>query len=612
MDFITIASAGHIDHGKTSLIKSLTNIDTDTLKQEKDRGLTIDLGFAHLKLIDKIINFVDVPGHKDFIKNMLAGISGVNTVLLVISANEGIMPQTLEHIDIIKLLGIKNIVIIISKIDLVNLEQIEILKKDISELLEINNLKALDFLLFSTKINKTINSILEFLNNNIHNKDKNILEQNFILPIDRCFTKKGLGTIVTGTIYSGIINLNDNLYIHEQKAKVKNIQLNNENIDSGCKNQRISLNINIDKIFLKRGDILSNKVLKNYKELFVTLESIDKIKNNDKIKFYYLTKEITGRINLLNKKSIEKDIITCAKIVLDEEIVITHNMKFIIRLQSPEKTLGGGRVLSFNNPKKKVNIEKQLFILDLLNKYNFEILFEYLISNIYDVFTLEDLEYYFDSSVLRKLIDDSDIIVSIDKKSFIHKEKFLNYKKIVIDFIKEFNEKNNEILGIDKFTISNELRIKINLLDKILESCLNNEINSYNNLFFIKKTNHSFSLEESKVLNSLTDLSFQTIKDLSITLNKNESQVKNIINSLKFKEQIVIISEQIICKKEIWQLFIIDLKKFIGENKKTTSEIREFTKLSRKYIIPILEYLDKLKITKRDGDFRYLLEKINL
>lgn len=612
MDFITIASAGHIDHGKTSLIKSLTNIDTDTLKQEKDRGLTIDLGFAHLKLIDKIINFVDVPGHKDFIKNMLAGISGVNTVLLVISANEGIMPQTLEHIDIIKLLGIKNIVIIISKIDLVNLEQIEILKKDISELLEINNLKALDFLLFSTKINKTINSILEFLNNNIHNKDKNILEQNFILPIDRCFTKKGLGTIVTGTIYSGIINLNDNLYIHEQKAKVKNIQLNNENIDSGCKNQRISLNINIDKSFLKRGDILSNKVLKNYKELFVTLESIDKIKNNDKIKFYYLTKEITGRINLLNKKSIEKDIITFAKIVLDEEIVITHNMKFIIRLQSPEKTLGGGRVLSFNNPKKKVNIEKQLFILDLLNKYNFEILFEYLISNIYDVFTLEDLEYYFDSSVLRKLIDDSDIIVSIDKKSFIHKEKFLNYKKIVIDFIKEFNEKNNEILGIDKFTISNELRIKINLLDKILESCLNNEINSYNNLFFIKKTNHSFSLEESKVLNSLTDLSFQTIKDLSITLNKNESQVKNIINSLKFKEQIVIISEQIICKKEIWQLFIIDLKKFIGENKKTTSEIREFTKLSRKYIIPILEYLDKLKITKRDGDFRYLLEKINL
>jgi selenocysteine-specific elongation factor len=607
MDFFTIATAGHVDHGKTSLLKSITNIDTDTLEQEKLRGLTIDLGFSYLKLNNKVINFIDVPGHENFLKNMLAGISSVNTVLLIISSNEGIMPQTKEHLQIIKLLGIKNIIIVISKVDLINDTEKELLKTNIENYLNTLDLKPLTYLEFSIYSSNSKNNIINFLENfdDLESKSIKIQENNFILPIDRVFIKKGFGTIVTGTIYSGEISIGDYLYIQDKKIKVKNIQVNNENVNKAYHKQRVSLNININEI--KRGDILSNKNIKLVNTIDISLNSINKINNNDKIKFYYLTREVNGRINLLNKKLIEHSVKTFAKITLDENIIIEQNMKYIIRLQSPEIILGGGTVVNFHNPQKKINIEKRLILLDFINNYKYKDAFYYLINNIYDIFSIEDILFHLPSKIVIELMNNNSNIINVDKNNYIILDKFLKYKKDVLNYIKSFHENNPNLLGVDKFNISNNLKLKIHLLDKIIEKSLNNELDSYNNLFFVKKDKYTFSTSELNVLKLLSELKFQTFKDLSQNLGFNEFEIKNIIKSLKFKSKVIIISDQIITSTENWEQTLISIKGFIGKNKKTTSEIREYLKLSRKYVIPILEYLDQNKITQRDNDFRVLV-----
>ena len=298
---IVIGMAGHIDHGKTKLVKSLTGKDTDSLKQEKDRGMTIDIGFAFL---DKNITIIDVPGHEKFVKNMMSGASSIDIVILVIAADDGIMPQTIEHFEILKILDIKKGIIVINKIDLVESEWIDMIKEDIKALVKSSFLEGSNILLSSAErgdgIDQIKDEIMSVCASISHKNDTGI----FRMHIDRVFSKSGFGTVVTGTIVSGQVKLGDTLDLipSNDTLRVRGIQSHGENVESASCGDRAAINLsNINAVNLKRGYHLSKVNSYAEKNKFVakitTVDSYDNtIKNNQRVRVHLGTKEVISRI----------------------------------------------------------------------------------------------------------------------------------------------------------------------------------------------------------------------------------------------------------------------------------------------------------------------------
>ena len=258
---VIIGTAGHIDHGKTTLIKALSGIETDTTQEEKDRGMSINLGFAYFDLpSEKRCGVVDVPGHEKFIKNMLAGVSGINLVLLLVDSREGIMPQTKEHIDILTLLGIENYIIVMTKIDLIEEEYRELVKEDIREFIAGTILEGSPIIEVDSISKKGLDNLLETIDKKTEDIEAKNVEKNARLNIDRSFQVKGFGTVVTGTLTEGVVNVGDELVIYPKgiKTKVRNIQVHAKDVDKAYAGQRTAINLaNIKFDDVKRGDTLA-------------------------------------------------------------------------------------------------------------------------------------------------------------------------------------------------------------------------------------------------------------------------------------------------------------------------------------------------------------------
>ena len=263
MKRVIVGTAGHIDHGKTSLVKVLTGIDTDTLKEEKERGITIDIGFAKLELPSGIlVGIVDVPGHEKFVKNMVAGASGIDIVMLVISADEGVMPQTKEHLEICELLGIKDGFVVVTKIDLVEKDWLEIVKSEIEDFLKGTFLEGAPIVFFSAKTEEGKDEILKVLEEKAKKVPPKPIDEPFRMPIDGVFSIKGFGTVVRGTIISGKVKIGDTLEIYpiQKITKVRNIQVHGKNTDFSIAGTRTALNLqNIEKTEVSRGDVIAEK-----------------------------------------------------------------------------------------------------------------------------------------------------------------------------------------------------------------------------------------------------------------------------------------------------------------------------------------------------------------
>lgn len=292
MKNIIIGTAGHIDHGKTTLIKYLTGIDTDRLPQEKEREMTIDIGFSYIKEKNINIGIVDVPGHQKFIKNMLSGVSGINYVLFLIASDDGIMPQTVEHFEILKLLGIKSGMIILTKTDLVSKEKISELKSQIKERFKGSFLENFDILETSTKDIESFDRLKIKLLEDISKLDLENQNKDFLMYIDRSFTIKGVGAVVTGSVSSGKINLGDNIYLYpaRKKLKIKSIENFGNRLETLEENCRGALNLgSVDYKEIKRGDFLCSDdslVSSDRIDIFLTSLENKTIKNNQKVKSF--------------------------------------------------------------------------------------------------------------------------------------------------------------------------------------------------------------------------------------------------------------------------------------------------------------------------------------
>ena len=364
MKHIILGTAGHVDHGKTSLIKALTNVDTDRLKEEKERGITIELGFAPLVLPNgQRIGIVDVPGHEKFVKNMVAGAGGIDLVALVIAADEGVMPQTREHFEICELLGIKRGIVALTKIDMVDEEWLTLVQEDIRSFLKGTFLETSPIVPLSSVTGVGLVEFLARLNDIISTLDERTDSGLFRLPVDRVFTMKGFGTVITGTLASGKVQVGDTIEIMPSggQAKIRGIQVHNEPAQVAQAGQRTAINLQgTDRTVIERGYVLTRP------STFQTSSRLDihirylasagkKLKNRALVRFHTGTNETISRIILPDRDQIEPGEETYAQVVPKNPVVAMSGDRFVIRSYSPITTIGGGEIIDPLARKRRKN-----------------------------------------------------------------------------------------------------------------------------------------------------------------------------------------------------------------------------------------------------------------
>ncbi|MFN3921462.1 MAG: selenocysteine-specific translation elongation factor [Caldimicrobium sp.] len=628
---IVLGTAGHIDHGKTTLVKALTGIDTDRLKEEKERGITIDIGFAKLVLPSGIqVSIVDVPGHERFIRNMVAGASGIDLVLLVIAADEGIMPQTKEHLEICELLGIKEGLVVLTKSDLVDKEWLEMVKAEVKEFLKGSFLEDSPIISFSAYTLEGKEELIKALEEKAKTVKSKEIDLPFRLPIDGVFIIKGFGLVVRGTALSGMVTLNQELmlYPHKKRVKVRNIQVHGEPQESASAGMRVALNIlGAEKEEIKRGDIIAEPyVLESSQwldlEIRVLKEIDPPLKNFENLLFYVGTAEILGKIILFNKEYLqagEKDI---AQIFLQKPVCAWRGDRFILRRAGTNETIAGGVILDPIAQRRKRTKPWERKELEFLAKASDEDLVSYLINKkgVNGISTKElSLHTALFGKKLNKILENlGNKILSIktgDEFILFSKEAFLNLKNDILEKLKKFHENNPFSPGLTKEFLKSRLSLqpKELLYDKALEELIiENKILKDKELYALSEfKTKSTEYEEFKKQIELKFLKENlTPRDYEEILYEFGNQYKaaeEVLKALLREGVLVKVSEKIIYHKKILEEVERKVKDYFRKHAELT--IADFRKLvgegvSRKYLIPLLEYLDKQKITLRVGDKR--------
>ena len=623
---VIIGTAGHIDHGKTTLIKALSGIETDTTQEEKDRGMSINLGFAYFDLPSgKRCGVVDVPGHEKFIKNMLAGVSGINLVLLLVDSREGIMPQTKEHIDILTLLGIENYIIVMTKIDLVEEEYRELVKEDIQEFIAGTVLENSPIIDVDSISKKGLDILLETIDKKTEDIEAKNIEKNARLNIDRSFQVKGFGTVVTGTLTEGIVNVGDELVIYPKgiKTKVRNIQVHAKDVEKAYAGQRTAINLaNIKFDDVKRGDTLAtaDSLIKTY-----MLDSEIKLINDeranlelwDRVRVYIGTEEVMARVVPLGTDLLKAGESSFAQLRLEDEIAVKNYDKFIIRTYSPMITIGGGVILDAS-PKKHSRFNEE--ILEKL-KVQLEGNTSDLIAN----YILSHNNYLVskDSIVKDLQLPEEEIVESIvqlietatvyeTKLGYIHKKKYEEVleklKKLLVEYHNRFKLK----VGIPKIEVLSKFKLSqketLELLDLFIA---NNEIRLEGNLVaekdFVVNYDKKQLAEKERIEKALLEGGFTppTIKDLT----NGEKMKVEILESL-IDNTIVRLDADLVLHANVLKEAIQKVEDHFSTNEQMgLAEFRDMTGSSRKYSMAILEYIDKLGITRRVENYRVLAKK---
>ena len=400
MKHVTMGTAGHIDHGKTTLVKALTGVDTDRLSEEKKRGITIELGFAPLILPSGIrVSTVDVPGHEKFLKTMVAGVSGIDFALFVVAADEGVMPQTKEHLDVLNVLGIEKGIVALTKSDLVDQDEIPGRIQEIEILLKGTSLEGSPIIPVSVVDGNGIGSLIEAIDSGASLIIGQPAHGLFRMPVDRVFTMDGHGTVVTGTIIGGKVSKGDQVEILPEGilAKVRNIQVHNESLDQGIIGDRCAINLSrIEKNEIHRGSVITKPNSMETSSLLdvslMTVKGIDPLHHNQRVHVHLGTKEVLGRIRLLESDSIEENSKGYGQLRLEEPMVAQRGDRFIIRAYSPLVTLGGGTVLWSQTDHRKRFESGQMEELEKLNEGDPKDLLLYRLEEEAKLFTSKELQ----------------------------------------------------------------------------------------------------------------------------------------------------------------------------------------------------------------------------
>ncbi|MHB1652539.1 MAG: selenocysteine-specific translation elongation factor [Desulfitobacteriaceae bacterium] len=374
-----VGSAGHVDHGKTEMIRALSGIDTDRLKEEKQRGISIELGFAHMVLPSgREVGIVDVPGHERFVRQMLAGAGGMDIVLLVIAADEGIMPQTREHLDILTLLKIPRGIVVLNKIDLVDLEWLELMKEEVREGLKDTAFAEAPLCPVSAVTGEGISELKEMIDQLLNQVESKKVSGPTRMPLDRVFSIQGFGTVVTGTLYNGTVEIGQDVAIEPAHliSKVRSLQVHGQKVSSAQAGQRVAVNLaGLEVAEVEKGAVLvapNSFQVGNILDLKVqSLSSVDKpIVQRQRLRFHLGTAEILGRIHLLDREEIAPGEEGYAQIILESPVLAAPKDRFVLRFYSPARTAAGGEVLGVAEFKQKRFKESVLAVMRLKDQGN--------------------------------------------------------------------------------------------------------------------------------------------------------------------------------------------------------------------------------------------------
>ena len=637
MHNIIVGTSGHVDHGKTCLIKALSGFDTDRLKEEKKRGITIDLGFANLPNDAGLhIGIIDVPGHEKFVKNMLAGIGGIDLVLLVVALDEGVMPQTVEHFEIIKMLNIKRGIIVLTKSDLVDKEWQDIVEEDVKNLVKGSFLENAPIIRVSSYTSENIAKLNEMIINMVSDiGDRKNDPELFRLPIDRVFTMEGFGTVITGTLQEGSVSLGDEimLYPKEKLLKIRGIQSHGQKEEKAFAGQRVALNLlNIRKEELERGDILAykNSIVKTklidvWIELFAT--STRELKNGDRVHLNYGSKQTIAKVVLLSKSSLRAKEGDYAQLRFDEEVCIKRNDRFIVRFLSPIESFGGGRVidtiplkhkrmdetvLKVCEEKASADIEKIAAI-----KINEESHKYYNRQNYASILNVSSTEL---KQILDKLLEDR-IIIELSDASIIHIDYFNKVSLYSKELLKQFHQEKPITEGMDKEEFKSRLSEKFRLTDPKKSALLLAEMVRRKILKTRDKyvSDSEFTVSYSKELSGMQETIRQKYIKAGIEAPatndvvadiKESKKARQIIEDMHKSGELIKISPAAYMYSEAYEKVLKSIKALAEkseDNTFTLAEFRDAHATSRKYAMAVLEFLDKKKITKLVGDRRVLL-----
>lgn len=636
MNHVIIGTAGHIDHGKTTLIKALTGRETDRLKEEKERGISIELGFTYFDLPSgQRAGIIDVPGHEKFIRNMLAGVVGIDIILFVVAADEGVMPQTIEHLAILDLIGVKNGFIVITKSDLVDQEWLELVKEEIKESVKGTFLENSKMIPVSSVKKTGINEVVEEidrLSTLVEPKDINDLPR---LPIDRVFTIQGFGTVVTGTLLSGILKIGDEIEIYPKSiiTKVRNLQVHDKDVKEAYAGQRVAVNLaNVKKEDINRGDSIAPRgSMKETMMLDVKvklLKNIEKpIENRTRLKLYLGTDEIMCRIILLDRDFLEPGEEAFAQLRLEEKTVAKAKDRFILRFYSPMFTIGGGEVLVANPSKRKRYDEDILEELALKEEGTIIDYIENILINEKNIF-YNTKEIAIELSLLetsiineiKRLEDDGKVVIfELNKEIYpIHVNKMDDLIDSIKSELEVFHKKYPLRYGIPKEEIRNKYlgKNKQKLGDIIIEYLISKQI--------IKQSRDLLSLPDfepslsdsdyvikEKIIEFLEKEGFNLTKTndiLNLGINFDKKTIENLVFFMISKGDIIKLGDEYLISSGKYEAAKNILRDYFKENEFITAPIyRDLLKTNRKFAIALLEHFDQIKLTKRDNDKRYLI-----
>ncbi|MDP3297931.1 MAG: selenocysteine-specific translation elongation factor [Thermodesulfovibrionia bacterium] len=629
MRYVILGTAGHIDHGKSTLVHALTGIDPDRLKEEKERGITIDLGFAYLNYPDGLrVGIIDVPGHEKLIKNMLAGAGGIDIVLLVIAADEGIMPQSKEHLAICNLLKIKKGLIALTKSDLVEKDWLSLITDDIRNFVKGTFLEGAEIIPVSSKTGYNLELLKEKIKEIALSVEPKPVKGIFRLPVDRVFTLKGFGTVVTGTAISGSISVDAPVEILSKgiKTKVRGLHSHGESLKTACAGQRVAINLQgVGKEEIQRGDVMATPdKIKPTSMIDARIEllediSLPKLQNRSLIHFYTGTSELVGRIILYDKEELKPGESLYCQFRFQNPVPLMTGDRYIIRRFSPLLTIGGGEILDTlpRRRKRKEGFEdlKVFELGSLEEKLSMKIL-HYGVNGV-DITLLEGwikAELSDINNAIKSLITKNKLI-QLDNR-LIHKEAFDIFSQKSLSIIKDFHKNNPLKPGM----LKEDLRAVFKQLDqRLFESLLAaiKDIEIEKEILRLKTFKIFLSddkkLLKEKILKTFDSSSFQppTKEELSSRLFGiiNIKELDALLKIMASEGALVRINDSLYLSLNNYTKMMDGLRSFFKTKKEmTVGEFRNILNTTRKYALPFLEYLDSHKITLRVRDVRIFLD----
>jgi selenocysteine-specific elongation factor len=632
MKSVIVGTAGHIDHGKTALVKALTGIDADRLEEEKRRGITIDIGFAHLELPapggSRIrLGFVDVPGHERFVRNMLAGVGGIDMVLLVIAADEGIKPQTREHFDICRLLAIRRGITVLTKSDAIDAETLDVVRLEVEDYVRESFLDAAKSPIVA--VSSLTGAGLDDLKSALIHVASDAAAKNSAalarLPIDRVFTIKGFGTVVTGTLISGTIRKTDEeeleLFPAGRRVRVRGVQVHGAAAESAIAGQRTALNIaGVSTEDLARGMTLATAATfhatSRVDVLLSLLPSAKPLKDRARVHFHAYTSEIIAEARLYGTAQLKPGEEVYAQLRFDEPMLLLPGDRFIVRQFSPVVTIGGGVVLDASPLTRKHRTEDTTAFLKIMRDGSIDQMLAARVARRGTAgLPLGDIPG--EMNIRR-----ADAEKAAAKAGLIHFNQVLispgayaEAKAAVLQALKQFQDANPLVAGMSK----EELRDRANLgsdvfygvLGKLAEEKkleIAGELVHLSGRGVVMKDEEAESKKIIEQAFASAGLKVPSLKEVLAGLKVDKLRAQKIVTLLLRDKVLIKISEELVFHQSV----LLDLRRRIAAMKTTSPKIdvarfKDMTGVSRKYAIPLLEYLDREHVTRRVGDERVIL-----